>query len=195
MLVQCISNRISFIDRYQGLRETVHAWFKNPSGGFSLTPLKEYVVYGLTYRADCPWYYIADDNFDAIHHPMAYPAPLFKVLDDRVSRYWVFCVSEHERNGIVTFHALESFPEWVRNSEYFEQLVDGDASAVKTFSSYKELLDFEFPNPLITVSAELCENGWVLCPKCFEAWQSESKAGLLQCPMCKAVVLNPLFSN
>src|SRR5579871_5531772 len=53
---------------------------------FHLTVGKEYVVYAIGVSAEQVWYYVVDD--DNLWFPIRKPAPLFKVVDDRVSHHW-----------------------------------------------------------------------------------------------------------
>jgi hypothetical protein len=55
---------------------------------FFLTIGKEYVVYDLYQSQSNVWYYICDDNYT--YYPMQNPAPLFEMVDSRVSKYWRF---------------------------------------------------------------------------------------------------------
>jgi hypothetical protein len=107
---------------------------------FPLTVGKEYVVYGWTVWRAYPWYYIADDNHS--YYPVWHPAPLFEVVDGRLSRYWVYsyhrAVSRYDRDAPVV-----AFREWAEDPYFYDRLTDGDAEAIATFRRYQELTDRE----------------------------------------------------
>lgn len=44
------------------------------------------------------------------------------------------------------------------------------------------------------VAQELDDN-WLLCPNCQEAWQSQSKYGMVLCPTCNHKLHNPKFNS
>jgi hypothetical protein len=106
---------------------------------------KEYVVYGMTTFLEHVWFYICDEDYS--YYPIWNPLPLFKVVDARLSKYWLF--------GVYTDHGLEApmpiiaFKEWVENPFFYDQLTDKEEPAVETFARYKTLLDEEFDDTSI----------------------------------------------
>jgi hypothetical protein len=53
-------------------------------------------------------------------------------------------------------------------------------------------MDLEFPDPEVNLKAEKLEDNWLMCPICIDAWQTDSKAGMVMCPKCKNVMHNPI---
>ena len=92
MKIRCVANTGASLPEH----------YLDPSGGytkdlkFGLTIGKEYVVYAFYERQGQVWYYIADDQY--MYYPMQNPAPLFEVVDDRLSKYWRFKLWE---NGLL----------------------------------------------------------------------------------------------
>ena len=197
MLIHCTKNQVSQLEAAPDAQEEILSWFNFSDDQVSLNVGKLYVVYAVTFRANYPWYYVADETYVATRYPLAYPAPLFAVVDDRLSQYWAFAFIPDGRDGseIRRSRTVISFREWTRDETFFERLVNGEQGAVEVFSKYKALLDLEFPNPSISLSATLSEADWLLCPQCGNAWETRSKAGLVQCPNCSAILSNPRFGE
>lgn len=103
-----------------------------------------YVVYGWTVVDNYAWYYICDNDWERDRlYPLWYAAPLFEIVDRRVSRYWEIDSSPGERcesqSGIIV-----AFHEWVSDPFFYERLTDCDPDAVAVFRKYKRLIDEEF---------------------------------------------------
>jgi hypothetical protein len=183
MRVVCLTNR------GEGLPPS----YLDPIGGydkatiFPLEPRKEYAVYALTLRRGGVWYYIVDDRL--LDYPVWHPAPLFKVEDPRVSRYWVFAF---HGQGIRDGDAVFAFREWAEDPlSFYDRLSDGDSDAVAVFRRYRELMDIEFSNRGEQPVAESLDDGWLLCPACREAWRTTAVGTLVRCPNCSVLLRNP----
>ena len=113
---------------------------------FSLTVGREYVVYAFREWQGTIWYYICDDNYT--YYPMQNPAPLFEVVDDRVSKYWRFKLSP---NGFL----MIAFEQWFTDPYFYDKLTDQEEAEVEIFDQVKELMDAEnFDLPLMDVAVE-----------------------------------------
>jgi hypothetical protein len=157
---------------------------------FSVFPGNEYIVYSVGILYDFVWYCILDE--DRTFYPMWNPEMLFEITDKRLSRYWVFSLD----NGKDKKDPFLSFPEWANNPYFYEELLDGDSSDSNAiiFRKYKELMDLEFPNPLISDTAEIGDREWLICPKCIDAWNSECNLdALVRCPKCNTIFNNPRY--
>lgn len=108
---------------------------------FPLTIGKTYVVYGLTVYLSHLWYYVCDDDFT--HFPVWKPAPLFEIVDPRVSRYWEINCSLDGRGESDT-GIIVAYPEWARDPYYYEHLADNREAEVQIFSRYRKLIDEEY---------------------------------------------------
>ena len=101
-----------------------------PKIDFPLTIGQEYIVYALKEWQGNIWYYISDDNYT--YYPMQHPAPLFEVIDDRLSSYWRFkCYP----NGLIRL----AFKEWLIDPFYYDKLIDQEEREVlKELNQSKE---------------------------------------------------------
>ena len=101
---------------------------------FPLTVGQEYIVYALKEWQGNIWYYICDDNYT--YYPMQYPAPLFEVIDNRLSSYWRFkCYP----NGLIRL----AFEEWLTDPDFYDKLTDQEEAEVLIFERIKQLIDME----------------------------------------------------
>ncbi len=101
---------------------------------FQLTIGKEYTVYALRAGKENLWYYICDDNYT--YYPVQNPAPLFDVVDDRVSQYWRI---KFYPNGVLRM----AFEEWFADPNFYDKLTDQEEAEVLIFEKVKELMDAE----------------------------------------------------
>jgi len=96
---------------------------------FPVTIGRSYPVFAMTIYLGVAWYYILND--DGHEWPTWAPAPLFELLDGSLPASWrlgYFHFSQERQFPIL------SFPEWANDHTFYERLVDGDATAVRTFS-------------------------------------------------------------
>jgi hypothetical protein len=107
---------------------------------FALVVGKTYDVYAFTILFGYIWYFICDDNYT--FYPVWNPAPLFEIIDHRLSCFWEF-------NYFVEMSAdktqlIVAFPEWARDRLYYDRLTNGIEADVKIFERYKELIEKEY---------------------------------------------------
>ncbi|MEG5140729.1 MULTISPECIES: hypothetical protein [unclassified Microcoleus] len=95
---------------------------------------KEYVVYAIQAWKETIWYYICDDNYS--YYPMQNPAPLFEVVDDRVSKYGRFKLWP---DGCL----MIAFEQWFTDPYFYDKLTDIEEAEVEIFDKIKELMDAE----------------------------------------------------
>ncbi len=183
MKIKCINNR----------KSTPQKTLSEEQIYYDPLPLiigKEYVVYAVGEFENATWYCICDEHYT--YYPMWRPFPLFGIVDNRLSRYWVFSLQEWENKK----QPLISFPEWANDSYFYGELVEGnsnDQNAV-TFRKYKELMDLEFPDKAITEIAEIGDSDWLICPTCIDAWDCpNAQDGMVTCPKCKKIMNNPRY--
>ena len=110
---------------------------------FDLILGKDYTVYGFTVKSGYIWYYICDEMYEreVIHYPIWQPAPLFEVIDGKMSKYWM-CNFKMGYCSEDTFQ-LVAFEEWVNDLVYYDRLTDGIEFDVEIFKRYKTLMDSE----------------------------------------------------
>lgn len=104
---------------------------------FHLTVGKEYVVYAIGVSAERVWYYVVDD--DNLWFPIHKPAPLFEVVDDRVSHHWRVKLTP----GNLDHGVLLAFEEWVSEDRFYDRLSDKEQAEVKVFKEWKRRMDAE----------------------------------------------------
>lgn len=160
---------------------------------FYLDLEKEYIVYGMTIRDGCFWYYVCDRLFS--YFPRWKPSFFFEVSDPRLSRYWVY--SNKKLEDYLKSYPIITFPEWASNHpDFYDKLSDGNEKEVMIFKSYKELMDLEFPDPSISKIAQIGDAEWLICPYCSEAWQYGADLdALVKCPICLNLSNNPRYKN
>jgi len=129
-------------------------------------------------------------------HPYSFPALLCDITDPRVSRYFVFR-QELQRTSSTEMrvHYVWGFPEYVNDATLYARAVDREPEAVGIFKRYKRLFEFEFPDPAVEEKGILLQDRWVQCPKCWDAWEEATGLGMAQCPVCKSIVHNPLYTD
>ncbi|MGK7924596.1 MAG: hypothetical protein AB4290_04960 [Spirulina sp.] len=130
MKIRCIANTgaslpDSYLDPRRGYKKDTQ---------FPLTIGKSYTVYAFYVKQGRVWYYICEDN--GMYYPMRSPAPLFEVVDNRMSAYWRLKLSP---NGLLEV----AFEEWFSDPYFYDKLTDGEEKEVLIFEQLKELMDAE----------------------------------------------------
>lgn len=135
MLVECISNKVKDVPK------ELLANFPNEDTFSTLAPGDRYVVYAMTLSEEGHvWYYICDrDN----RCPYWFPCSLFRILDGRLSKYWVFNHFVQDLPYGSTVRDVWAFPEWACDAMFYERLLDGLPAEVAVFEKYKRLIDNE----------------------------------------------------
>jgi len=145
MKIRCIANTgaslpENYLDPYGDFTKDME---------FALTIGKEYVVYAFYERQGQVWYYIADDHY--MYYPMQNPAPLFEVVDDRLSKYWRFKLWENNLLEV-------AFPQWFTDYYFYDKLTDQEPAEVNLFKRIKAVMDREAeipPEAIETAEKEL----------------------------------------
>jgi hypothetical protein len=140
MRIRCIANTgaslpENYIDPAQGYKKETE---------FPLTIGKEYTVYALKEWQGSVWYYICDDNY--MYYPMQNPAPLFEVVDSRVSKYWRFNLYP---NGLLKI----AFKQWFSDPYFYDKLTEQEEQTVLIFEQVKDLIDAEALSPYASSAA------------------------------------------
>ncbi|NET59936.1 MAG: hypothetical protein F6K47_28445 [Symploca sp. SIO2E6] len=105
---------------------------------FQLTVGKEYTVYSFKVWQETVWYYICDDAY--LYYPQQNPAPLFEVVDSRVSQYWQVKIAA---TGLLRV----AFVQWFADPYFYDKLTDQEETEVAIFEQMKELMDIEAELP------------------------------------------------
>jgi hypothetical protein len=137
MIVRCVENRGSALP----------AAYHDPAGGFGadtlfdVEPGQEYVVYAVAARDGRIGYYLCGDLHP--HYPVAYPAPLFLITRDELSRYWEIAYTPNNRDH----QLILSFHEWVSDAYFYDRLTDLHDRDVEIFHRMRVLIDGEHRGP------------------------------------------------
>jgi hypothetical protein len=107
-----------------------------PERKFHISFGSSYTVYTVMTIRERVCYFIADDLY--VDYPRWYPAPLFEVVDNRLSGYWEYGFA------LDTNALCLSFPEWLADKYFYDQLTDGQNEAVRIFGTRKEQMDLEY---------------------------------------------------
>jgi len=184
MKIKCITNLA------KNIPPEVLANYASSNSSIPLIVDKQYVVYALSEYYQNTWYCICDETYT--YHPMWIPQQFFQVVDNRISRYWVFSFKEDLDKNRFFF----GFSEWANQLNFYDNLTDGEQQEVQIFKSYKELMDLEFPDSFIAETAEIIDNEWLICHECLDAWQyNDDRDALVKCPKCLKILNNPRYKN
>jgi hypothetical protein len=120
------------------------------------------------------------------------PAPLFEVARGEISKFWIYNYDPLN----IPYETIWAFPEWAKNPyKYYDRLTDCEDVEVEIFKKYKTLMDLEFPNPSVNLTAEILDDTWLMCPNCIDAWESTSQNGMVICPKCHNMMHNPRWTE
>ena len=188
MRVLCLGNRSSDLPSSVRALEA----YQLMDTEFGLETGKSYVVYAMDH--------VAGRCLDLLVDPggvLSAPAEMFRLVDGRMSRYWVYSQERIPRLGLATDVTLSlwGYPEYVESNDYRMGLIDGREEDLKVFRAYRDAMDLEFPAPAVEVAAVAIDEQWIQCPSCSDAWESVSRDGMVKCPSCSAVVLNPRYAD
>ena len=135
MKVCCLANTGEFLpENYLD-----SSLYRTKETEFKLIVGKEHTVYALYIGKNNVWDYICDERYT--YFPIKNYAPLFQIIDPRLSRYWRMELTE---NSLFTL----AFEHWFYIPNYYEKLTEQDEQAVLIFEKYKELMDAETAEPL-----------------------------------------------
>ncbi len=183
MFVRCISNQLTEISPFarQGLREC------------PVEPGRGYTVYGMSLDSSSGIDYFVSEEF-----PYCIPAELCEVVDGRIPRCWIYnqnIIKMRVPSPHLLLAANWGYPEYASVPDHYPGVVDGHPQHIAIFRRWKEIMDMEYPNPDVALTAGPLEGNWLQCPACLDAWESTSRDGMVRCPACKAVQRNPRYVN
>lgn len=138
MKATCILNNLSSSALTPETAARLKRYISFPDGELNLVIGKEYIVYGMEFRDNCPWLYICIDEYDEYPIPLA--ADFFKITDGRLSSHWQlnFKVTNTGRNKTQLV-----FFEWATDNLFYENLISGDDHAEVIFDKYRKIMDAE----------------------------------------------------
>ncbi|MBA3721680.1 MAG: hypothetical protein H0W88_04695 [Parachlamydiaceae bacterium] len=90
-----------------------------------------------------------------------------------------------ELNDILqTIFLMDAGPEFVLSKS---QLTDLANELIRD--------DINFSTEIINDIAEIGDDEWLICPKCFDAWESNSSDKIVQCLKCHSFLQNPRYKQ
>ena len=202
MKIKCIYNRISELRDDLVIKNIKNNLQRFNSDNVPISYLemgREYVVYGITFIDNLPWFYVCDEDRD--EYPIARYSGFFEIINPKFSRYWE--LSTEISNDLNKIFSRIVIPEWAKNDLFYERLVDGEELEVSIFKKYKKLMNEEFfsgdPNQaqyakVTEYPMELVEN-WVMCTSCNESWETNNAESVISCPTCRKKFINPFYKN
>lgn len=136
MKVRCITNRFSEIPGY--VYSDLHSYSSE-----TILPIdigQESIVYAIMTIKGYAWFMV---DVDGIPDPMFYPADIFKVIDGKLSRYWIIGEGTDVYNNGLKNHTI-GFKALVENEYLYGEYLEGYRDAVKVFCHYIDLMRSEF---------------------------------------------------
>ena len=100
---------------------------------------KEYIVHGIFFRENTPWYYIYECESE--DYPVVAFYEFFEVIDERFSQFWQLShyISAGNKNCCEI-----GFNEWAKDRSLYEKLLDEDPEAINLFEKYRQQVEQEF---------------------------------------------------
>lgn len=118
------------------------------------------------------------------------PADLFTITDNRISQFWR--ITYEKADSDFSSFTFLGHPETANNREHINGLLEGQEQAIAILDNYRELIELEFSDPSIKLTAEAIDGEWLLCPNCYHAWENQTKLELVKCPSCGTLMNNPI---
>ena len=172
------------------ISQEIFARYASDTSSIPLIVDKQYIVYALSEYYQNTWYCICDELYT--YYPKWVPQQFFQLIDNRISRYWIFSFKEDLDKNRFFF----GYTEWATQLDFYDNLTDGEEREVRIFKSYRELMDLEFPDSSISEAAQIGDNIWLICPICIDPWQySGDRDALVKCPKCQKIFNNPRYKN
>lgn len=116
--------------------ERIVQWAKRSE--LEITKGRIYVVFAITKFFDVFFYYLQGDESNSF--PLAFPAELFEIIDNRISKYWDFNFARVESLSQIRIenNDIISFKEWsVEKDEFYEKILEGEPRELEVFNFYK----------------------------------------------------------
>lgn len=122
---------------------------------------------------------------DSSDTPAFYQSDLFDLIDNRLSRFWVFGPTVPRTDAHSKRHEMLTFPEWANTIFFYDDIIESRGTAGTTFRSYRAKMDREFASPELQVVAEPVNGNWLICGSCAYGWEDCTTFEVVTCPECK----------
>lgn len=113
------------------------------------------------------------------------------IVDNRISKFWVFGNVSHATNISNERPAVLAFPEWVNDIGFYQNIVESEGDSGSIWRKYKKKMEFEFAPADLVKTAIRLDSGWLQCVDCSDAWLSELEGEVVSCPSCSAIQRRP----
>ncbi|MBC7884149.1 MAG: hypothetical protein H7X99_01640 [Saprospiraceae bacterium] len=158
-----------------------------------LTFGKIYIVLGVEYTENGFVNFMISDDTD-VTYPSFYPSEFFKIVDNRVSKYWINRPSNFYPFKEIHFPNLITFYEAIKNSFFFDDLLKCKKKALEAYETNKELMENDYPEDQIFFAERLSDT-WVMCAYCDDSWETDNVQGIIKCPKNSHRNNNPFWND
>lgn len=137
MIVECIASTGAalpeeFCNASYGITRTTR---------YDLTVGETYLVLAITNLLGYNFFYVLEDGVE--DRPTLVPSLLFEVVDARMSRHWKY-KQQLDGQRLSDYFFLIACPEWIEDSLFLENLIDGLSPQVSRFNEQLKMLREEF---------------------------------------------------
>lgn len=155
----------------------------------------EYLVRGIEYTVFAVYFkrpigfMIQVDSLPS--EPLLVSSEDVDVVDNRLSKFWVFgslapaTIDSNERPAIL------AFPEWVNDVGFYENIVESKGGSGVIWREYREKMELEFAPSDLAKSAIDLGDGWLQCVDCSDAWVPPYEGEVVYCPSCSTMQRRP----
>lgn len=133
MKVRCLTNEISPEIHERSLVE----WANGTA--LEITRGKVYIVLAVTKYFDKYFFFIMGD--ESKEYPLAFPAELFEIVDNKVSKYWDcnFTTLKSLDQLNIGNNDICSFTEWKnQKDQFYEDVLEEEKNALIIFNQYRD---------------------------------------------------------
>jgi len=132
--VECIQNNLKYIEKYvyEGLFDSD-----------TILPIEigqQSIVYAIATIKRNLWYLV---DVKWLRYPMYYPRQCFKIIDKRISKYWLIgeSIDEYDDNAI---GIKIGFNEIINDEYFYGELLEDNEHILEIFNSYRKKMIDEY---------------------------------------------------
>ena len=107
-----------------------------------------------------------------------------EIVDNRLSKFWVFGEEMPNKNNSMNRPAILAFPEWVKDVFFYENIVESKDNSGDIWREYRSKMEREFAPSYLVKSVTILDDGWLQCVNCSNVWQSTFDGEVVSCPSC-----------
>ena len=104
-----------------------------------------YIVYAIFIMKGEKWYLICSDWYNGVNlnFPEFFPASLFAIIDESLSRYWISKYMKDDYADSKELVLNVGFPNIINEDYFYGNLTEGCGKECDVFTKYKYLIDSE----------------------------------------------------